>query len=124
MSDTYRVYNKILRDYQHKIQTNKFARQLESRYHKSNHKPIRIKTSKPLQPFYHQWPVESPIFTNILHSKLEKCFPALKNYKIPNSKFTQNKKRRFLTPNERLEKLPLKFDLTRFSDTSQEISPR
>lgn len=69
-----REYHATLNNHKELIKTNKYARELEQKYHKVKHQsfkdPLRLTHS-----FAHNknpiWPIDSQAFTNILRSKLQ-----------------------------------------------------
>ena len=70
------IYKSMLNDYKASLKTNRYARELELKYHKSNHiqqKPsINKKPTGPLP----QWPIDSAMFTKMLQLQLQKPMKA------------------------------------------------
>jgi hypothetical protein len=74
-------YKKLLTTQRNLIQNNKYMRELEQRYHKSNIKytksPSVVLWQNPNKKKYldkakaHNWPIESSIFTKVLKSRLD-----------------------------------------------------
>jgi len=67
------LYRNSLMEYKHTIESNIYARELENKYHKTKHYPIKTKPklSYVKETVTHNWPVESRIFAQILKNKLE-----------------------------------------------------
>jgi hypothetical protein len=66
------AYTNTLHQQKRIIQTNTYARELELKYHKQNHRRFkRMKLNQnPNTEEFSQWPIESSVFTKVLRSKL------------------------------------------------------
>lgn len=64
-------YSAALSQQQRIIKTNTYARELEEKYHKNNHKPLlKLLPNSNNDEEINFWPIESPVFTEVLKSKL------------------------------------------------------
>ena len=65
------LYASALLEYKQQIKSNRFARELELKHHRRNHRPlVRRKQRNPLVRTAHVYPVESQAFTTALKSQL------------------------------------------------------
>ena len=65
-------YSAALSQQKRIIRTNPYARELEERYHKNSHKPLKklITLASNVEESCY-WPIESPVFTEVLRMKLK-----------------------------------------------------
>lgn len=89
-------YKKILKTQKELIKTNKYMRELEEKYNKSNkkYKNLYIYKKSNEEITTHNWPIESGIFTKILQKKLDsELNPTHPNYfKVPSRVSISKKK--------------------------------
>lgn len=69
-------YKKVLTAQKNLIKNNKYVRELEEKYHKSNRKIVKPDMKKTIEknPKAHFWPVDSQMFTKVLKSRLNMVF--------------------------------------------------
>ena len=69
-------YKQILNNQKDLIKNNRYARELEEKYHRTNRKYLKSSISKKSSDNIqiHNWPVESNMFTKVLKSRLDLAF--------------------------------------------------
>ena len=102
------TYSSTLVQHKERIKASIYAKELEKRYHKVNHKPYKqdkyfkhkVKEPDPL------WPVESTTFTKVLRSKLSSLFTPTTLKSQQSKQFFQQIKEKSLRVSSEIPSLP------------------